>query len=71
MSIAQQRLDAYLAAEARILNAGFSVQLGERRRQEAELERIQIAIKELEARVAQESGTARGSLSYRSVVFNR
>lgn len=73
MSNTQQRLDAYLAAEARILSAGFSVRLSERQRQEAELATIQKAIKELEARLAVETGggsSSKGSLRYRTAVFS-
>lgn len=68
----QTRLDAYLAAETRILTAGFSVRLSERQRQEAELASIQKAIKELEARLAAEQGrpASRGSLRFRTAVFD-
>lgn len=71
MSITQQRLDAYLAAEARILSAGLSVRLDIRQRQEAELAQVRAGIESLQRQLAQESGAGRGSLSYRRVVFNR
>ena len=72
MSDTQQRLDNYLAAEARILTRGFSVQYDQRRLQEAELTEIRKAIKELKAEVAAESGTppSHGSLRYRTTVFS-
>lgn len=72
MSITQQRLDAYLAAETRILTAGFSVRFDQRQRQEAELGEIRKAIRELEAKLAVErgSGGSAGSLRYRTAVFN-
>lgn len=70
MSTTQQRLDNYLAAEARILQKGFSLQYEARRRQEAELSDIQKAIRELKAELAAEQGTSRlGSLRYKTVVF--
>jgi len=74
MSITQQRLDAYLAAEARILSGGFSQRHGERARQEAELAEIRKAIAELRRELAAEQGNlgpARGSLRYRTAVFDR
>ncbi|MDH7453571.1 hypothetical protein QF205_10905 [Luteimonas composti] len=73
MSTAQERLDLYLAAEARILTAGFSVQLDVRRRQEAELAEIRKAIASLQREVAAEQGPrpGRGSLRYVTTVFNR
>lgn len=72
MTTTQQRLDTYLAAEARILTAGFSVRYDLRQRQEAELAEIRKAIKELEARLAAEQGRRSGSssLSHRRVVFH-
>lgn len=72
MSNTQARLDLYLAAEARILTAGFSIQMDTRRRQEAELAEIRKAIAQLKAELVTESGLgpARGSLRYRSAVFN-
>jgi hypothetical protein len=73
MSDTQQRLDYYLAAEARILTRGFSVQFDQRRRQEAELIEIRKAIKELKAELAAENGVppSRGSLRYRTAVFSK
>lgn len=73
MSNTQQRLDAYLAAEARILAAGFSVQYDTRRRQEAELAEIRKAIAALQADLAAEQSRhpARGSLRFVTTVFNR
>lgn len=72
MSTTQERLDLYLAAEARILTAGFSVQLDQRRLQEAELAEIRKAITQLKGELAAEqaTGPARGSLRYRSAVFS-
>ncbi len=67
----QTRLDTYLAAEARILTVGFSVQFDIRRRQEAELSEIRKAIRELQAQLAAEQGTSGGSLRFRTAVFNR
>lgn len=73
MSTAQARLDLYLAAEARILTAGFSVQLDQRRRQEAELAEVRKAIAALQREVAGEQAPRRGmgSLGYVTTVFNR
>lgn len=73
MSTAQERLDLYLAAEARILTAGFSVRLDIRQRQEAELAEIRKAIRALQSEVASEVAPrpARGSLGYVTTVFNR
>lgn len=72
MSTTQARLDLYLAAEARILTAGFSIQLDVRRRQEAELAEIRKAISQLQSDLVTESGLgpARGSLRYRTTVFS-
>lgn len=71
MSTAQERLDLYLAAEARILTAGFSVRFDIRQRQEAELAEIRKAIKELKGEVAADAGTppSRGSLKYKTATF--
>lgn len=68
----QERLDNYLAAEARILQRGFSLQFEARRRQEAALADIQKAIRQLKAELAAEQGVApsSGSLRYKTVVFN-
>lgn len=72
MSTTQQRLDNYIAAEARILARGISQQYGDRRRQEAELETIRKAIVQLKQELAAE-GSVRtgGSLRVRTVVFNQ
>lgn len=72
MTNTQQRLNAYLAAEARILSVGLSIRFGERQRQEAELASIQKQIRELEAQLKVEQGVRTGSssLRHRTVVFN-
>ncbi len=72
MSTAQERLDLYLAAEARILTAGFSVRLDLRQRQEAELTEIRKAIAQLQKDVAAEQGkpSSTGSLRYKTAVFS-
>lgn len=73
MSSTQQRLDAYLAAEARILTNGFSLQFNQRRLQEAELETIRKAIAQLQQQLAQEQASIigqPGSLQYRRAVFS-
>lgn len=72
MTNTQQRLDAYLAAEARILSVGFSVRFAERQRQEADLAAIQKQIEKLEAQLAAEQGrrTGASSLRHRTVVFS-
>ena len=69
----QERLDNYLAAEARILTRGFSMRLGERQRQEAELAEIRKAITQLQRELSAQPGvgTGRGSLRYSTAVFNR
>ncbi|WP_298580560.1 hypothetical protein [uncultured Luteimonas sp.] len=73
MSTAQERLDLYLAAEARILTAGFSWRLDIRQKQEAELAEIRKAIASLQREVAAEQcrHPGRGSLRYVTTVFNR
>lgn len=73
MSTTQERLDAYYAAEARILSAGFSLRLDQRHRQEAELAEIRKGIATLKRELAAEQGAGKnlGSLSYKTVVFNR
>lgn len=73
MSTAQQRLDLYLAAESRILTAGFSLRLDIRQRQEADLAEIRKAISALQREVAAEVAPrrGRGSLGYVTTVFNR
>ena len=72
MSNTQQRLDAYYAAEVRILTVGLRWRLDIRQRQEAELAEIRKAITALEAKLAAEQGKRSGSssLRYRPVVFN-
>ncbi len=72
MSTTQQRLDAYYAAEVRILTAGLSWRLDIRQRQEAELAEIRKAITALEGKLATEQGQRSGgsSLRYRTAVFN-
>jgi hypothetical protein len=72
MSTTQQRLDAYYAAEVRILTVGLSWRLDIRQRQEAELAEIRKAITALEAKLAAEQGKRSGgsSLRYRTAVFN-
>lgn len=71
MSTTQQRLDNYLAAEARILERGLSLQYEARRREEANLADIQKAIRQLKAELAAEQGTStsHGSLRYKTAVF--
>lgn len=73
MSTAQQRLDLYLAAEARILTAGYSWRLDIRQKQEAELAEIRKAITALQRDIAGEltPSPARGSLRYVTTVFGR
>lgn len=70
MSTTQQRLDAYLDAEARVL-AGQSVRLGDRQVTLADLSEIRKGIAQLrsELAAAQVTGPARGSLRYRTAVF--
>lgn len=53
---AQQRLNNYLAAEARILTAGLSWRLDIRQKQEAELAEIRKGIRECQMQVAAEQG---------------
>ncbi|QDH70857.1 hypothetical protein [Marilutibacter alkalisoli] len=71
MSNTQQRLDAYYAAEARILARGSNLRHDQRQRQEAELADIRKAIKELEAKLDAENGksSSAGSLRYKTAVF--
>lgn len=74
MSTTQQRLDLYLAAEARILTAGFSIRYDVRQRQEAELAEVRKAITALQSQLAAEQGgrgSSAGSLRYKTAVFNR
>ena len=73
MSDTQQRLDAYKAAELRILAGGQSLRYAERQLQQAELVQIRKAIDQLEAKLAAESASAsgRGGLSFHTAVFCR
>lgn len=67
----QQRLDAYLHAEAAILR-GQSWQIGDQRFERADLGEVRRAIDQLRAQLAREqSGQAGGALSYRRATFNR
>jgi hypothetical protein len=70
MSTTQERLDAYLAAETRVL-AGQTVRLGDRQVSYADLAEIRKAISQLKSELAaaQIGGPARGSLRYRTAVF--
>ena len=61
LETAQQRREAYLAAELRILSAGQEGTIATRRRREAELAEIRKAITELDARIASLKDTASGS----------
>lgn len=70
MSITQQRLDAYLAAEARILQRGQSNRMGDLQAEQAQLAAIQKAIAALQAQLAAEQRAATGGhLSYSTAVF--
>nr|WP_320132341.1 hypothetical protein [uncultured Holophaga sp.] len=60
LEIAQSRLDAYLAAEARILAAGQEGTMATRRRRDAELAEIRSAISDLQAEVSGLQDTAAG-----------
>lgn len=68
----QTRLDAYLAAELKVLR-GQTVRMGERQLSLADLAEIRKAITALQAELAagQIKAPARGSLRYRTPVFNR
>ncbi|WP_319760383.1 hypothetical protein [Maridesulfovibrio sp.] len=61
------RLDAYLAAETKILNGSFSVEIEGMKFQSAELDKIQKKIDELEERIAQQDGS--GGIRVSQVVF--
>jgi hypothetical protein len=70
MSTTQQRLDAYLAAEAAVLK-GQSYQIGDQRLEKADLAEIRRAIASLRAELARENGPpGMGGLRYRTAVFN-
>ena len=73
MSDTQTRLDAYKAAEARILASGQSIRYADRWLWQAELEQIRKAIVQLEAKLAAEvaSLAGRGGLSFHTAVFCR
>lgn len=73
MSDTQTRLDAYKAAEARILAGGQSFRYAERQLQQAELAQIRKAIDQLESQLARESAAlaGRGGLSFHTAVFCR
>jgi hypothetical protein len=58
----QTRLDAYVAAEEKIL-AGQSVRMGERYLQLADLEQVRDEINLLQRKVAQEQAAAAGRVS--------
>ena len=60
LEIAQTRLDAYLAAELRILSAGQEGSIATRRRRDAELAEIRKAIGDLQNEVAGLKSTASG-----------
>ncbi len=69
----QQRLDNYLAAEARILAQGQSIRYDLRQLQAAELETIRKTIAQLQRELANQTATVpgRGSLRFKTVVFDR
>lgn len=70
MSTTQQRLDAYLAAEARILARGQANRMGDLQAEQAELVSIQRAIAQLQAQLATEQRAVSGShLSFATPVF--
>jgi hypothetical protein len=73
MSSTQERLDAYKAAEARILAGGQSLRYAERQLQQAELAEIRKAIAGLEAQLQRETAAAarRGGLRQTTAVFCR
>lgn len=75
MSTTQERLDAYKAAEARILAGGQSLRYAERQLQQAELAEIRKAISQLESQLQRETdaaaGRTGGSLRYSTAVFCR
>lgn len=65
----QERLDAYLAAEARILKAQ-EVRGGDRVFRQAELEEVRKAIKELQLQLARETAAASSTRGMRFSVAN-
>lgn len=71
MATTQERLDLYLAAEARILARGQSNRMGDLQAEQAELATIRQAITELQTQLAQERRSALGAshLSYATTVF--
>jgi hypothetical protein len=73
MSVTQDRVDNYLAAEALILAQGQSSRFDVRERQQAELDTIRKTIAQLQRELATETNTAagRGALRYKTVVFDR
>ena len=73
MSTTQERLDAYKAAEARILAGGQSLRFAERQQEQAELAEIRKAIAQLEAQLQRETAAAagRGGLRHTTAVFCR
>lgn len=65
LETAQSRLAAYLVRETAILNAGQEGSVAGRRRRDAELSEIRIAIKDLQAEIERlQSGTSGGRLYY-------
>lgn len=66
--IAQQRLDAYLAAEVRILAAGQEGTVATRRRRDAELAEIRRAISDLQTEVANLQNASTGLSRLHTVV---
>lgn len=71
MSDTQARLDAYKAAELKVLS-GQSIRFGERQLTLADLAEIRKAIAALEAKLAAETagtGSSGGSLRYKTAVF--
>lgn len=71
MSDTQARLDAYKAAELAVLK-GQTIRYGERQLTLADLAEIRKAIAQLGAQLSAESAgsSSRGSLRYRTTVFN-
>lgn len=65
----QARLDAYLAAEAKILS-GQSVRFGERQLQRADLAEVRKAITGLQSQLAREQASAAGRSSLTAAEVN-